>query len=282
MRSRAAILLIVGIAVGVPAVTVAAAGARSSPSPVSYLQAGPATNSLYVSWAMMGLESAGTRPNGRLVTYLKAHEGPDAGSLERDILALAPIGQPVAALADRLQRDIRADGSIDNEMTLTTFAVMALRAAGRNVSTKTGDWLAAQQDRDGGYSWDEAGDGSDVDDSGAALEGLAVARGEGIAIPGLTARIKRAVSFIYAQQNRDGGMPSMPGGPSNSQSTAWAIQGLIAIGRDPVKAQTYLRARISPNGAINYAKDEPITPMWVTGQALMGLTGRPLPLPRLR
>ena len=29
----------------------------------------------------------------------------------------------------------------------------------------------------------------------------------------------------------------MPGGPSNAQSTAWAVQGLLAAGRDPAKLQ---------------------------------------------
>ena len=42
-----------------------------------------------------------------------------------------------------------------------------------------------------------------------------------------------AAGFLTRAQNLDGGYPQQPGGESNAQSTAWAVQGLIAAGRNP-------------------------------------------------
>ena len=50
------------------------------------------------------------------------------------------------------------------------------------------------------------------------------------------------------RQNADGGFPLVPGGASNAQSTAWAVQGLLAAGRDPAKVRA-ARATRSPTCA---------------------------------
>jgi hypothetical protein len=133
-------------------------------------------------------------------------------------------------------------------------------------------WLTRQQDSDGGFNFATKGGASDVDDTGAALEALAGTGDGGIA---------RAVAFVSRQQNRDGGFPSQPGGASNAQSTAWAIQGLIASGASLSSLSRplgYLRSLIGTNGAIDYSKGISETPIWVTAEAMMALAGKPLPL----
>ena len=148
-------------------------------------------------------------------------------------------------------------------------------------AARTLDWLVRQHDRDGGYNYSRAPGFSDVDDTGAALEALA-------GIPGAAASRARAgaVSYLERHQNRDGGFPSTPGAGSNAQSTAWAVQGLLAAGvntsalhrggaRSPLQ---YLQALVAPDGHIRYSKGSSQTPVWVTGEALMALDGRPLPL----
>jgi hypothetical protein len=73
---------------------------------------------------------------------------------------------------------------------------------------------------------------------------------------------------------------------SNAQSTAWAVQGLEATGVDAVGLHrhgarsplAYLRSLIGANGSVAYARGQSQTPVWVTGEALMALQGRPLPL----
>lgn len=239
-----------------------ASGARHR-TPSEYLLAAPLTSPLYSGWAALGLEADGVRPPARLVAYIRGHQAQDAGSIERSILALAPLGEPV----DRLVTRLHFGPAIDDQTNLTAFGVLALRAAHRRVPAATLRWLAAQEDADGGFNFATRGGASDIDDTGAVLEALG--------------DVPRAVRFITAHENPDGGFGADPGESSNAQSTAFAVQGLIAAGVRAPRAVAYLRARIRPDGAINYAKDDLQTPEWVTGEALMALAGRALPLPAL-
>src|SRR5437588_10919056 len=130
----------------------------------------------------------------------------DPGSLERTILAVRASNLSARRFAGRdlisqLQHDIRSDGSVADLVNLSSFAVLALRSAGVTPPAKTLSWLTHQQDRDGGFSFATAGGGSDVDDTGAALEALAKDASAS------TAR-QRAIKFIRLHQNRDGGFPS--------------------------------------------------------------------------
>ncbi len=236
------------------------AATRAERTPVQYLESAPLSSPLYSGWAALGLEADGVRPPARLIAYIERTQGDDPGSIERSILVLAPLHDSVTQLVSRLH----FRPSIDDQTNLTAFGVLALRAAHRPVPARTLRWLAAQEDSDGGFNFDAKGQASDIDDTGAVLEALG--------------DVPRAVRFIRSHENADGGFPADPGQPSNAQSTAFAVQGLIAAGVHPDKAVAYLRARIRPDGSINYAKDQSQTPEWVTGEALMALAGQSLPL----
>jgi hypothetical protein len=58
--------------------------------------------------------------------------------------------------------------------------------------------------------------------------------------------VRRAAAFLTAEQNPDGGFPLAPGGPSNAQSTAWAVQALVAAGRDPARVRRRAHVRRWP------------------------------------
>ncbi|HEX4838748.1 MAG TPA: hypothetical protein VFV03_09530, partial [Solirubrobacteraceae bacterium] len=81
------------------------------------------------------------------------------------------------------------------------------------------------------------------------------------------------------------GYPLQRGGESNAQSTAWAIQGLLAAGHDP-RAITrrghsplgYLEGLIASDGSVRYSSASSQTPVWVTAEALAALAGKPLPI----
>src|SRR5207249_4234419 len=97
-----------------------------------------------------------------------------------------------------LQSDLRPDGSISDQTNLTSFGVLALRAAGVPPRGRTLHWLVRQADSDGGFSFGTAGGASDVDDTGAVLEALAGVPG------GATARARsRAVAYIERRQEHD-------------------------------------------------------------------------------
>jgi prenyltransferase beta subunit len=175
-------------------------------------------------------------------------------------------------LVAALEHDIAGNGSVSDQTNLTSFAVLALRAAGVTPRTRTLSWLVRQQDRDGGFNFSTAGAVSDVDDTAAALEALA---------GGFTRTRHRAVKYIEHHQSGDGGFPQSPGAGSNAQSTAWAIQGLLAAGVSgaPVqRALSYLTSLLAPDGHVRYSRSGDQTPVWVTAEAAMALAEKPLPL----
>jgi prenyltransferase beta subunit len=124
------------------------------------------------------------------------------------------------------------------------------------------------------------GSASDVDDTAAALQALVDA--------GLRsgAGIEHAVAFLLRAQNLDGGFPSEPGGESNAQSTSWAVQGLVAAGRNVEAIHRfgsrsplgYLESLVAPNGSVRYSRTGAQTPVWVTAQALTALSPAPFPV----
>jgi energy-coupling factor transport system substrate-specific component len=265
------------------------------------LAPGQASSTMVSGWQTMalaadvadpGLVFAHAKSGGDgAVAYLEAtvKQDTDPGSVERTIIAVglikAAFGQKLNLTASdfggvnlvaRLKRDFKPGGSIEDQSNLTAFGILALRAADIAVPLRDINWLARQQDRDGGFNYATRGAASDVDDTGAVLEALAGT--------GHNATVRRAVRFIRNQQNADGGFPADAGGPSNAQSTAFAVQGLIAVGVSPEAVRrghapspvAYLRSLIQPDGAVDYAKGVVQTPVWVTAQAELALAGRVL------
>jgi Prenyltransferase and squalene oxidase repeat len=253
---------------------------------------GQPSDPLYAGWAALGLASAGHDLNSLgdaegLMDYIaRGASTNDVGALERTILVVRAAGLSARSFGGRdliaaLERRFRGDGSISGQVNLTAFAVLALRADGVGLASdsKTMRWLVRQQDADGGFSFAGTGGSSDVDDTGAALEALA---GDGAAGHAKS----RAVAFLRRQQDSDGGFPSQPGMGSNAQSTAWAIQGLEAAGVSPatlhrggaVSPLAYLDSLVGANGAVRYSRGVTQTPVWVTGEALMAMEGKPLPI----
>jgi energy-coupling factor transport system substrate-specific component len=287
--------LLAALVLGSAAVHIAparASGATVVAAPLRYLAAaqnadggfgfspGQASSQLASAWAVIGLAAAGrdpasvSRDGHDPVAWIRSHlrQIEDAGDIERTILALAAARAPLAGLPARLERDRRSDGSISEQANLTSFAILAWRAAGvRSGVAAAADWLVRQQNGDGGFSFATRGDPSDVDDTAAAVESLVTA---GVQGPSLI----RARAFLDRQQQRGGGFPLEPGGASNSQSTAWAAQALIALRAPAGRALGYLRARVRSTGAVDYATGVVQTPVWVTAEALAALARRPLPI----
>jgi prenyltransferase beta subunit len=288
-----------------PGATATLASAQADGTPTGYLLAaqnadggyggspGASSSQLYAGWAALGLAAAGqnpqtvTRGGPSLIDYIRSglDSATDPGSIERTILVvhaagLSPYDFGGRNLVGELERDIRPNGSVSNQVNWTAFAVLALRAAGAMPPGAMIGWLVHQQDSDGGFNFAVRGGMSDPDDTGAALEALAGADGRGVA----RARA-HAVAFLRGQQGGDGGFASMPGAGSNAQSTAFAVQGLIAAGVDPSSVRhrgasplDYLRSLIAADGHVRYARGTDETPVWVTAEALMALEGRALPL----
>jgi energy-coupling factor transport system substrate-specific component len=255
---------------------------------------GQPSSQLFSGWAALGLAAVGDSPQhvrhggASLTGYLASGVGSlsDPGSLERTILAVQASGLRASDFGGRnlvaaLERRFGPSGSISEQTNLTSFGILALRSAGVNPPASAVAWLVRQRDRDGGFNFGTAGGQSDVDDTGAALEALA-------GVPGGSAAADRtgAVGYIERQQGHDGGFPSTPGIGSNAQSTAWAIQGLLAAGIDPNRLhrggapspEDYLRSLTAADGHIRYSRGSDQTPVWVTSEAVMALASKPLPI----
>ena len=281
------------------ALALAAAAPARAASPSTYLRGaqnadggfgaapGDPSVQLYAGWSALGLAAFGQSPadvrhgGASVLDYVAGGVGSigDVGSLERTILVVGAAGGSARNFAGHdlvgaLMRHLRPDGSVASQVNLTAFAVLALRAAGVAPPSNTIGWLRRQQNSDGGFSFATAGGQSDVDDTGGALEALGPSR----ATP-------RAVRFLRTQQNADGGFPSQAGGESNAQSTAWAVQGLLAAGVNPAGLRrgarsplSFLRSMTASDGHVRYSPSTDQTPVWVTAEAALALAGRVLPL----
>jgi len=110
------------------------------------------------------------------------------------------------------------------------WAIIALACAGASPKEpeKAIQWLAARQHADGSFNW-SASDlaTSDVDSTGMALTALG-ALGQAKDSP----VVKKAISYLKSVQKEDGEFESW--GARNSESCSAVIQGLIAVGVDPI------------------------------------------------
>jgi prenyltransferase beta subunit len=258
---------------------------------------GQRSSELYTGWAAMGLAAAGRNPatlkrSGHSVLDSLRGEASTLASLgdvERTVLAVRACGASAYSFAGRnlVAEVLRArgrDDSFDEQVNLSAFAIFSLRAVGHSASfapiREAAGWIERQQNRDGGFGFGGRGSRSDVDDTGAALQALAAAGARNKRVLGL------ATAYLIRSQGADGGFPQDYGGESNAQSTAWAVQGLIAAGRSPNTVRRggsrtptgYLESLLAPNGSVRYSRTSAQTPAWVTAQALIALAGKTFPV----
>ncbi len=133
-------------------------------------------------------------------------------------------------------------------MNITAFGILALRAAGQGDVGKSADWLRDAQNSNGGWGF-APGRGSEADSTGAALQALGGGRWQLVRAfatePATSLRPRRATA---AGRSR--------AASSNSQSTAWAVQGLVAAGGSGSaisKGVSYLAKRQAGDGHYAYS-----------------------------
>jgi energy-coupling factor transport system substrate-specific component len=279
----------------------ASASGRGSGAAVSWLRGaqngdggfgfgeGVESSPAMTGWAVLGLEAAGVNPldvdrgDATPISYLAGTIGQvrTTGDLERTILAVRGAGLDPGHfqghdLVTRLLARQGGDGSFSGQVNQAAFGVLALRAAGAiGAIGRTAGWLRDHQNADGGWGF-AAGASSDADTTGAVVQALAAS--------GTRAGIGGGATYLRSAQRAGGGFP-LNGGPVNAQSTAYAIQGLIAAGVSPAAARVggrssldYLASVQAGDGHYRYSSSSDQTPVWVTGQALMAVNGRALPL----
>jgi energy-coupling factor transport system substrate-specific component len=239
-------------------------------------------------WAMLGLEAAGRNPqevfSARGKSPVDFLEGAIAevqspGDLARTILALEGAGIEPREFGHRnlvaaLLAKRRPDGSYEDWPNSTAYAVLALRSAGIANVADSLEWLREVQNEDGGWG-DTAGSPSNPDGTGAVLQALS---------PSSKAS-QKAVGYLRQVQQPGGGFRLGGNGALNTQSTAWAVEGLLAAGANPAEfkrggksALDYLEDNQAPDGHYRYSSKSDQTPVWVTGQVLVATSKKYLPL----
>jgi Prenyltransferase and squalene oxidase repeat len=239
-------------------------------------------------WAMLGLEAAGRNPldvsrdGNTPVEYLRRNVGEleSPGDLARTILALEGAGVDPrdfggVNLVARLFAKRRDNGSYEGWPNSTAFAVIALRAAGATGGLGPSlSWLHSVQQDDGGWG-DVPGSPSTADGTGAVMQ----------ALDGDSKAVGRGISYLRRAQRPGGGFPLGGNSAVNTQSTAWAIQGILAAGGDPgsfrrggTSASEYLGHQQEEDGHYRYSKSSDQTPVWVTAQVLVAAAGKHFPI----
>ena len=238
-------------------------------------------------WAMLGLEAAGRNPydvtrRGRSpLDFLRGNmrEVTSTGDIARTILALQGAGADPRSFGGRnlisdLLKRRRDNGSFEGWPGTTAFSVIALRQAGATGGLdKTLSWLARVQNDDGGWG-DVPGSPSTADGTGAVMQAMPA-----------TEAAERGLSYLRRAQRPSGGYVTGGNGALNSQSTGWAVQGILAVGArvSSVKTQgnspyDYLAARQERDGRYRYSSSSDQTPVWVTAQVLVAVSGKSFPL----
>ena len=224
---------------------------------------------------------------GRAQHYVAAtvHRERGAGAIERTILAastsfvgkltdfggrnlVAALQAPVGGQRIGLRSD-QPDRLRDPR---------AARPAGIRVGARTIDWLAHQQDRDGGFNFGTRGGQSDVDDTGAVLEALAGTNEQ---------RDDQRAPYGSSVSSRTAtaGFGMQPGAAFKRTIDrlcvvwAWSPPCVFPwqVHRHGAPSPlAYLRSLIQPDGAVDYARGNAQTPVWVTAEAQMALSGSTL------
>jgi len=136
------------------------------------------------------------------------------------------------------------------------LAMEGLLAVGESVPVTATQVLLAEQRSDGGWGWPIGGDRSDNDTTGRVMSAL-VKSGLSPDLPDFTA----ALQYLEAQQLADAGWGGfLVDSPTNSNSIALVIEGLLAVEEDPRRGNF---AQLSAQGAL-------ITPL----DALLGFQER--------
>jgi len=239
------------------------------------------------SWAMLGLAAAGRNPldvasGGKTpVDFLRSHiaDVADAGDIARTILALSAAGVDSHSFAgqdlvDRLLARRADNGSYQGWPGSSAYAVLALRAAGANdAAAPTVEWLRKVQGKDGGWGNEPKSD-STAEITGAVLQVLT---------PGSDAA-GRALSYLRKAKRPNGGFAPGNNLGANAQATAWTSAGLLAAGKDPAgfgegrSSFAYMRDLQTDSGYFLKEPNLEATPIWVTADVLVPLTGNHLPI----
>jgi len=176
-------------------------------------------------------------------------------------------------------------GRFDPNPGYQAWAIIGLRALSQTIPAKAVQALEAMQTGDGSWpygSWSTTGD---TNGTALAIQAL-IAAGK---VPTSTA-VTGGLNYLEDAQNADGGFPWDPqsswGTDSDTNSTAYVVQAIVAAGEDPTAGRwlkdsnhpiSYLVSMQLPGGAFEWQPGQGANQL-ATQQAIPALLYRPFPL----
>jgi prenyltransferase beta subunit len=164
-----------------------------------------------------------------------------------------------------------------------SWGMMGTGALSQTIPTGAVDQLKSTINPDGGWGWVPGN--SDTNGTALAIQALAAA-GESLS----STAIVSGLNYLAAAQNSDGGFPYDPassfGTDSDTNSTAYVVQALLAAGEDPITGTwlisttnpiSYLLSMQLPDGSFEWQPGSGSNAL-ATRQAIPALLGRPFPL----
>jgi len=239
-----------------------------------------------------GLRSGGATPLHFLRTRAGEYSLTTGGAAKLALAVLATEGDPRAFegidLIARLQAAYdQQTGLYDSSLFVHSYALMAIAAANgareQPVPQAAIEAVLARQSADGSWAWNgstEPGAG-DSNTTAIVLQALIAA-----GLPGDHRAVRAGLAFLRTAQLADGSFVYQPGSESqvgDANSTALAVQAIIASGGDPESAEwqhaldALARFR-NPSGALRWRDDVPADNMLATLQGIPALARRPLPV----
>lgn len=221
---------------------------------------------------------------------LSAYLLPRTREFSRSNVAAAGKLAVASAAADvcRAARTVKpsfylADGAYSANAGFSAWGMLGAAAVGEEVPASAVEALLAQQSEDGGWEW-QAGFGADTNTTALAIQALIAA-----GYPADADEITAALAFLKIAQNETGGFvydPKTPEYGADANSTAYAIQALLAAGEDPAGAAwtvngfTPIRFLMGLQLADGSFEWQPNTGsnLMATAQAVSALLGQPYPV----
>jgi hypothetical protein len=219
---------------------------------------------------------------GQAATY--SASGPDAaGKLAVVVVAAGQdpanfggVDIPHVLTSTHYNENLGGFGVITNTWH-QAWAILGLAAAGETIPMTATQTLSGLQQADGGWKYDLSGspwNTTTPDSTGLALQALIAA-----GVPVADATIQDGLAFLQNQQDVEGGW-------GNANSTAYAIQGLLAASEDlaawAVNGSTPLEALVTyqkVDGPFVWAWSWPSDNEMATSQAIPALMGVHSPYP---
>lgn len=175
-------------------------------------------------------------------------------------------------------------GAYGTDTLYHAWAMLGTASLSETVPVSATEALKDLQVTNGGWEW-AAGLGTDTNSTALALQAL-VAAGEPVA----STSIVSGLTYLENAQNGDGGFPYAPDSPwgtdSDTNSTAYVVQALLATGENPltgtwaisdVNPISYLLSMQLADGSFEYQKGGGPNP-FATRQAIPALLNRPFPI----